>query len=219
MIPFLDLSAAFGTNWSFWNYFHWLPWMPSLGLSPLVGLFSFSLSPLNVGESRTPPQLVGCLSFYFHTQSLGLLSFYQLVVWTSITGAPKFPSAAWTSRLGSPTFHPVSPILVVSISKLTRPIQNSQFYRPGLSSQLLRLKTLEVTLDLVLPLIPYSEPFQQNLCFLLSNISSICMFLTVPPLAAWTRLLPLPGLTGTASHSPSASVSVILFSTHQPLSL
>ena len=80
MIPFLDLSAAFGTIGPFLKHFHLVSLNAlSWALSSLVGLFSFSSSPcLWMLESPgISPQLLGCISFYIHTQSLGLLSFCQ----------------------------------------------------------------------------------------------------------------------------------------------
>ena len=105
---------------------------------------------------------------------------------------------------------------MVSISKLTCPKQNSQFYSLGLVFSVTRVKNLEVTLDLALSLIPYSEPsskiyFSTFRIYPESKRSS-----PSPPLAAWLRPPPsLAWITGTASHSPFCFwLCLLTFSQH-----
>lgn len=74
---------------------------------PLLLFISLSL---NVGESRDQPS-AAWMSFLLYPHSVLRPVELLSVLWfeQSTTELPKFPSAAWTSRLGSPTSRPTSP--------------------------------------------------------------------------------------------------------------
>lgn len=145
---------------------------------PLL-LLLVSLS-LNVGESKDQPSACW-MSFLLYPHSV-----LRPVELLSVGGLNNL-------LLSSPNSHLQPGLLDLVVQLFTQQahrcgkhlkINTSNTEFPILSSRLIfpvtQVKNLEVTLDLVLPLIPYSEPFSKTCVFLLSNISSICMFLTVP---------------------------------------
>lgn len=168
---------------------------------PLL-LLLVSLS-LNVGESRDQPSACW-MSFLLYPHSVlrpvELLSVGCLnnLLLSSPNSHLQPGLLDLVVQLFTQQVHPCGKHLKINTSNTEFPILSSRLIFP-----VTQVKNLEVTLDLVLPLIPYSEPFSKTCVFCFRIYPAyVCSSLS-PPLAAWTRLLPsLPGLTGTASHSP-----------------